>query len=177
MPFIHWLNTNYSEQGPVKYIAFTLEAIAATTLFLLMLLTCADVTGRYFFSNAIDGTTELTELAIAIMIFSVLPVITWRGGHVVVDILDHYINSKIIQVLSLLAAFLISTSLYFLGSRSFELAARSLRREETTEYLELPVGYIVQYIATMSWITAALMITYGVYLLLRKPISEPLINE
>jgi TRAP-type C4-dicarboxylate transport system permease small subunit len=161
--FNHWLNENYSEQGPIKYVAFCLEAISAITLFCLMLLTCADVAGRYFFSNSVDGTTELTEVAIAIMIFAVLPVITWRGGHVVVDILDSYFSSKVIQALSLLAAFLISSTLYFLGVRIFELAARSLRREEITEYLEFPIGYIVQYIATMSWITAAFMITYGVY--------------
>jgi TRAP-type C4-dicarboxylate transport system permease small subunit len=165
--FNHWLASNYSEQGPVKYVAFILEAIAATTLFSLMLLTCADVAGRYFFSNSIDGTTELTEIAIAVMIFAVLPVITWRGGHVVVDILDSYFNAKIIKALSLLAAFLMSSTLYLLGVRIFELAARSLRREETTEYLELPVGYIVQYIAALSWITAGLMITYGVYRILQ----------
>ena len=166
MSFNHWLANNYAEQGPVKYVAFILEAISATTLFSLMLLTCADVAGRYFFSNSIDGTTELTEIAIAVMIFAVLPVITWRGGHVVVDILDSYFNAQFIKALSLLAAFLISSTLYLLGIRIFELAARSLRREETTEYLELPVGYIVQYIATLSWITAGLMITYGVYRIL-----------
>lgn len=166
MTFNHWLTSNYSEHGPIKYVAFILEAIAALTLFSLMILTCADVGGRYFFSNSIDGTTELTEVAIAIMIFAVLPVITWRGGHVVVDILDNFLNAKIIKVLSLLAAFLMSSTLYFLGVRIFELAARSLRREEITEYLEFPIGYIVQYIATMSWITAAFMISYGIYRIL-----------
>ena len=168
MSFNQWLSQIYSEQGPVKYVAFILEAIAATTLFSLMILTCADVVGRYFLFGSIDGTTELTELAIAIMVFAVLPIITWRGGHVVVDILDDYFNHKIIKSLSLLAALLMSSSLYFIGVRSFELAARSLRREEVTEYLELPVGYIVQYIALMSWITAALMISYGVYRILKS---------
>lgn len=168
MSFQHWLHSNYSEQGPIKYVAFTLEAIAAFTLFALMILTCADVAGRYFFSDSIDGTTELTEIAIAIMIFAVLPVITWRGGHVVVDILDNFFSTKMIKVLSLLAAFLMSSTLYFLGVRIFELAARSMRREEITEYLEFPVGYVVQYIATLSWITAAFMITYGVYRILTQ---------
>ncbi|MCJ8340081.1 MAG: TRAP transporter small permease [Pseudomonadales bacterium] len=168
MSFKLWLNQNYTERGPIKLIAFSLEAISALTLFSLMLLTCADVVGRYFFNNSVDGTTELTEIAIAVMIFAVLPVITWRGGHVVVDILDDYLNDKIIKVLSLLAAFIISSTLYFLGLRIYQIAARSLRREEVTEYLELPVGYIVQYIATMSWITAAMMISYGVYLIIKN---------
>jgi len=168
MSFTDWINNHYPEKGPIKFVAFTLEAIAAITLFSLMLLTCADVAGRYFFSNSIDGTTELTEIAIAVMIFAVLPVITWRGGHVVVDILDSFFNNDIIKALSLLAALLISSTLYFLGVRIFQLAERSLRREEITEYLELPVGYIVHYIAIMSWITAALMISYGVFIIIKK---------
>jgi len=168
MSFTDWINENYPEQGPIKLVAFTLEAIASVTLFLLMILTCADVAGRYFFSNSIDGTTELTEIAIAVMIFAVLPVITWRGGHVVVDILDSFFNHNVIKALGLLAALLISATLYFLGVRIYQLAERSLRREEITEYLELPVGYIVQYIAIMSWITAAMMISYGVFIIIKK---------
>lgn len=161
-----WLTAHYEEKGPVAWLAFFLELIAAVTLFLLMLLTCADVFGRYFLGNSVDGTTELTEMAIAIMVFAEMPVITWRGGHVVVDILDRMLGNTLIKVLGLVAAFLMSTSLYFLAVRIFELAERSLRRSEVTEFLQFPVGYVVEYIAIMSWITAGLMISYGVYRLL-----------
>ncbi|MBU2966569.1 TRAP transporter small permease [Amphritea sp. 2_MG-2023] len=166
MTFSAWLTAHYEEKGPVIWLAFFLELIAAVTLFLLMMLTCADVFGRYFLSNSVDGTTELTEMAIAILVFAEMPVITWRGGHVVVDILDRMMGSSLIKVLGLVAAFLMSTSLYFLAVRIFELAERSLRREEVTEFLQFPIGYVVEYIAIMSWITAALMISYGVYRLL-----------
>ena len=88
MTFSAWIAAHYEEKGPVAWLAFFLELIAAVTLFLLMLLTCADVFGRYFLDNAVDGTTELTEMGIAILVFAEMPVITWRGGHVVVDILD-----------------------------------------------------------------------------------------
>jgi len=166
MTFSAWITAHYEEKGPVAWLAFFLELIAAVTLFLLMLLTCADVFGRYFLDNAVDGTTELTEMGIAILVFAEMPVITWRGGHVVVDILDKMMGSAMIKALGLLAAFLMSTSLYFLAVRIYELASRSLRRDEVTEYLQMPVGYIIEYIAIMSWITAAAMITYGVYRLL-----------
>jgi len=166
MTFSAWIAAHYEEKGPVAWLAFFLELIAAVTLFFLMLLTCADVFGRYFLDNAVDGTTELTEMGIAILVFAEMPVITWRGGHVVVDILDKMMGSALIKVLGLFAALLISTSLYFLAVRIYELAARSVRRGEVTEYLQMPVGYIIEYIAIMSWITAALMITYGIYRLL-----------
>ena len=161
-----WITAHYEEKGSVAWLAFFLELIAAITLFFLMLLTCADVFGRYFLDNAVDGTTELTEMGIAILVFAEMPVITWRGGHVVVDILDKMMGNTLIKVLGLLSALLMSTSLYFLAVRIYELASRSLKRGEVTEYLQMPVGYIVEYIAIMSWATAALMISYGIYRLL-----------
>lgn len=156
----------------MAWLAFVLELIAALTLLGLMLLTCADVAGRYFLGNAIDGTTELTEMGIAILVFAEMPVITWRGGHVVVDILDRTLGDRMLKVLGLLSALLISGAFAFLATRIHSLAARSLRREEVTEYLQLPVGYVVEYIALMSWATAALMISYGIYRLLNPP-AEP----
>lgn len=169
MSFTTWLSQYYPEKGPVKFIAFALEALAATTLLLLMFLTCLDVAGRYFFANSIDGTTELTEIAIAVIVFAELPVITWRGGHVVVDILDSFLPAMTLKVLTLFSALLISSTLYFLGIRIFQLAERSLRRGEISELLEIPVGIIVQYIAIMSWMTAALMLTYGIYHIIITP--------
>jgi TRAP-type C4-dicarboxylate transport system permease small subunit len=166
MTFSAWLTEHYEEKGPVVWLAFALELVAAVTLFFLMMLTCADVFGRYFLADAVDGATELTEMGIAIIVFAEMPVITWRGGHVIVDVLDKWLGSKVIKVLGLLSAFLISTSLYVLAVRIFELAERSIRREEVTEYLRFPIGYIVEYIAVMSWVTAAAMITYGVYRML-----------
>ena len=166
MTFSAWISAHYEEKGPVAWLAFFLELIAAITLFFLMLLTCADVFGRYFLDNAVDGTTELTEMGIAILVFAEMPVITWRGGHVVVDILDRMMGNALIKALGLFSALLMSTSLYFLAVRIYELAARSLKRGEVTEYLQMPVGYIVEYIAIMSWATAALMISYGIYRLL-----------
>lgn len=163
MAFSAWLSAHYEEKGPIKWLAFALELVAALTLFFLMILTCADVVGRYFFGNSVDGATELTEIGIAVLVFAEMPVVTWRGGHVVVDILDRMWGSVALKALGLLSALLMSGSLYYLGVRIYQLAERSLRREEVTELLELPVGYIVQYIAVMSWLTAALMISYGVY--------------
>ncbi len=166
MTFSAWLTAHYEEKGPVAWLAFFLEVIAAVTLFFLMILTCADVFGRYFLANAVDGTTELTEMGIAILVFAEMPVITWRAGHVVVDILDRWLSNTVVKALGLLSALVISTSLYYLATRIYYLANRSFRREEVTEYLQMPVGYIIEYIAIMSWVTAAAMITYGVYRLL-----------
>ncbi|GGO79199.1 hypothetical protein GCM10011348_12880 [Marinobacterium nitratireducens] len=155
MPFSAWLREHYREKGPMKLLAFALEALAALALALLMLLTCADVIGRYFFSNAVDGAVEMTEIAIAVIVFAEIPVITWRGTHVVVDIMDNAFGPTLVRFLESLTSLIIAAALYFLGNRIFVEAARSLRRGEVTEHLQLPVGYVIQYIGVMCWVAAA----------------------
>lgn len=161
-----WLDSHYPEAGPVRWVAFLLEIIAAGGLFLLMLLTCADVGGRYLFNNAVDGAVEMTQIGLAIIVFAEMPVVTWRGSHIFVDLLDQILGEKLVRILSVFAALTISTSFYFVAVRIWELAERQLRRGVTTEYLELPAGYLVQYIAIMSWFTAAGMLSYGLYKIL-----------
>jgi len=158
-----WVEKHYPEPNIYRWIGLTLEGIAATVLLLLVLLTCFDVAGRYLFNNSIDGAVELTQIGLAIMVFAQMPVITWRGSHVVVDLLDHILGNRIVKILGIFSVFIVSTSFYFLAVRIYQLAERSLRRGELTEYLGLPAGHIAQYIAVMSWITAAGMLTYGAY--------------
>lgn len=170
-----FISSNYPERVWVfKWVAFLLEVISACALLFLMALTCTDVIGRYFFSNSLDAASELTEIALAILIFAEMPIITWRGGHIIVDVLDSYLGSRIVQVLGLISIFVISSGLYILAVKIFALAERSLRRSEVTEYLGMPIGYIVQYIAIMSWITAFCAITYGLFDLFKSATDHSL---
>lgn len=169
-----WFKTHYPEPGVIRWIAFLLELVAASGLFFLMLLTCVDVGGRYLFNNSVDGAVEITQITLAIVVFAEMPVVTWRGAHILVDLLDSYVNQTVIKVLSLFSALIISTSFYVVAVRIWQLGERQLRRGVVTEYLELPAGYLVEYIAIMSWFTAAGMVTYGIYRIIStKNISGP----
>ncbi|MBB1274624.1 MULTISPECIES: TRAP transporter small permease [Psychromonas] len=169
MTLNNWISAHYEEQGmAIKWVAFSLELIAGITLLLLMFITCTDVVGRYLFNNSLDAASELTEIGIAIIVFAEMPIITWRGGHVVVDMLDNFLGGTIVKVLGVLSILVISSSLYYLAAKIFFLGARSIRRSEASEFLAIPMGYVVQYIAIMSWVTAATVISYGTYHLLKK---------
>jgi len=128
-----------------------------------MLITCVDVFGRYLFNNPLTGSTELTEIAVGIVIFSVFPILSWRNDHIVVDILDHFFSPRIHMIRTILINGLISVALIFLGKRIYELGQRSLSFGEVTEYLEIPLGWMMVYIAVMCWATALAAITLGVY--------------
>lgn len=62
-------------------------ALAGVVLFSLMLLTTADVIGRYFFNAPIDGVVDLTQFAVLIMTFLSFAYCGYRGAHVVIELL------------------------------------------------------------------------------------------
>ncbi len=128
----------------------------------LMLITCIDVFGRYLFNNPLTGSTELTEIAVGIVIFSVFPIVSWRNDHVVVDILDHFFSRRVHMIRTIVINLLISVALVFLGQRIYVLGQRSLSYGEVTEYLAIPLGWMMIFIAIMCWVTALAVVTLGI---------------
>ena len=61
--------------------------VAGAVLVILMLLTTADVVGRYFFDTPITGVFDLTHFAVLIMVFFGLAYCGWNGGHVAIELL------------------------------------------------------------------------------------------
>jgi TRAP-type C4-dicarboxylate transport system permease small subunit len=152
-----------TEKGPIKWLVLFLELAAATTLFFMMMITVVDVVGRYVFNSPLSSTTELTEVSMGIIVFSVLPIITWRNDHVVVDLLDrlfppiaHMLRTAIIHLIT-------SVALGFLGKRIIEMGERSLSYGEVTEYVEIPLGGVYYILGSMCWLTAFMAITLGIY--------------
>lgn len=154
MSFVSWLNKNYEERGLMRWLAFFFELISSLALFALMVLTCVDVVGRYFFHKPIIGAAELTEIGLAMVIFAALPIITWRGGQIVVDLIDHVLPSRALKVLMALSSTIVALSLYFVAFRIYAIGARNLSRGIVTDFLSIPTGYVIQLIAIFSWITA-----------------------
>lgn len=168
MSFNTWLNKLYEERGLMKWLAFLFELLAGIALFALMVFTCADVIGRYFLQSPILGAKELTEIGLAIVVFAALPVITWRGGQIVVDLIDHILPEKVLKLLMVISSFIVATSLYFVAFRIYELGLRNLKRGIVTDFLHIQTGYVMQFIAVFSWITALTILLLMVINIFRK---------
>ena len=152
-----------TEKGPIKWLAFFLNGLSAITLFTLMMITCIDVVGRYVFNSPLVGSTELTEMAVGIVVFSAFPIISWRRENIVVDILDNYISVKIEFLRTILINISSAVALFFIGQRIILLGKRSLGYGEVTEYLAIPTGWMINFIGIMCWVTAFLLVTVGIY--------------
>ena len=157
------VNKPHGEFGLAKWLAFILELVSSIVLLALMLLTCFDVIGRYVFNNSINGTTELTELALCIIVFCQLPIVTLTSAHVVVDILDRILPVIFMRISSLAINLTIAAGFFFLSERVWFQAARSLRRGVMTEFLHIPLAYFIQFIAIMMFVTAVILVLKAFY--------------
>lgn len=71
-----------------------LSYLGAVGLFVMMLLTAADVAGRYLFNRPILGAFELTEFLVLILIFSFLARTQAEKNHVAVELLLGRLSKK-----------------------------------------------------------------------------------
>ncbi|MFV0361215.1 TRAP transporter small permease [Tropicimonas sp.] len=118
----------------------TLGLSAALILFSLILITCVDVVGRYFFSAPLKGAFELTEVLLAALVFTALPLTTERKEHVEVDLLDLFLGDRASRYLSAFAG-LFSASL--LATLAWRLASHAMSAAEdgaVTNALYIPLA-------------------------------------
>lgn len=136
--------------------------LAATVLFLLMAMTFFDVILRSVVNDPIESATELTRLFMAIMVFSALPVISWRGEHIVVDLLDPLFSRGLARIRDVIVNLSGGALLLWPAWRVWALADRARNYGDVTEYLNIPQFYIAYFIALMTFITAFALLARGI---------------
>jgi TRAP-type transport system small permease protein len=143
-----------------KVLKWSSGLMAAMALFTIMWLTLFDVTGRKFFSHSVPGGLELTELLMVMVIFGALPLVSWRGEHVVFDSLDHLIPPLLKDIQGRLVELLCACTF---GGLAWLMNQRALRFSEygdSTVYLQFSI-------APVAWLmTALLSLTALVHLIL-----------
>ncbi|CUH46987.1 MULTISPECIES: TRAP transporter small permease [Ruegeria] len=128
--------------------------IAAGTLFMLMCMTFLDVVLRSAFDNPIESATELTRLFMAIIVFSALPLVSWKGENIVVDLLDPFFSERLAQMRDSLIDAICGIVLIWPAIRVWELAERARQYGDVTEYLNLPQFYVGWFISIFVALTA-----------------------
>lgn len=129
-----------------------LETLAAISLFLMMAITFVDVFARYFFNSPIDGSTEMIEVLLAVMVFMAFPLVSWKEENICVDLLDAYFPDKWIDLRQAVINAICSLSLVLVALSNWKLAGRSLEYEEVSEILEIPLGYITYLISVTGFV-------------------------
>lgn len=148
--------------------------MASLALFALMVLTFADVIMRSVFNAPIEAATELIRIGIALIVFSALPVLSGREGHIAADLLDRpFANWGLQRWRDGLVTLACGVMLWFPAGRVVDLAYRALSYGDVTEYLEIPTFYIGMFIAVMTYITAIVLILRGLLRLFAPQLLSP----
>lgn len=157
------------------WLGRVLLGAAALILLAMLLLTCADVIGRYMLNAPINGKTELTRFMMAGLIACTLPVIGVTGGHISVDLLDRFFSPRAAAIRDLLTDGLAAAALGVLGYWLIFRADRLLSRGYVSDFLHLPLYPVAYFVAAMTFVAClalilkmALDITY-----IRRPELRP----
>lgn len=147
--------------------------LASAALFALMVMTFTDVILRSVLNAPIEAATELTRMLMAIVVFAVLPVLSVRDGHIVVDLLDPLLRGSLINRLRDAVISIICGAMLILpAERVLVLAERARSYGDLTEYLNIPQFYIGWFIAIMTYITALVLLLHGVIALFAPKLLE-----
>jgi TRAP-type transport system small permease protein len=77
-----------ASRSKVPRLERVLGLISALPVALIVALTFVDVFGRYVFSSPVRGSLEIIEFAMALVIFTALPLVTHHRQHVSVGLFD-----------------------------------------------------------------------------------------
>ncbi|MDP6030264.1 MAG: TRAP transporter small permease [Arenicellales bacterium] len=126
------------------------DGLSSVALFALMVMTCVDVTGRYFFNAPLDGATELTQLMMGVIVFAILPAVCFREEHVSVDLLDLWLPSRWINRRQFILNGLMAIMLSAVAWRVWISADFMVEYGDATEFLGIPYAPITYFIAIMN---------------------------
>ena len=130
-----------------------MTTVANMLLCVMVVVTCIDVVGRYFFLAPLLGAHEIITLSMGIMIYLGMPLVTASREHLMIDLVANLLSSKgkhiqqiAINSIAALTFILFSYLLLFYG---FGLA-EDLMITEDLEIEQAPIAYVM---AVMCFLT------------------------
>lgn len=124
-----------------RFLSAAFGYLTAFLLFSLMVLTCIDVAGRYLFDHPVYGGFELTGILLGLTIFFALPLASFSGENVTIDILT-FKSRGVRAVQRVVIGLLGGLFLLILARQLWLFSGRLLAAGETTLQLGIPIAYV-----------------------------------
>jgi TRAP-type C4-dicarboxylate transport system permease small subunit len=142
-----------NEHAWEKRIDAVLGVAASVLLFGMMLLTFADVVARYLLNTPIRGAFEITELALLVLIFAGLPLVSHADEHVTMDFIDRLLPPAGRRAAVRFAHVVCAAVMFFLTWQIWIKAGKISSYGDTTEVLLIAVGPFVYFMDAMIALT------------------------
>jgi TRAP-type C4-dicarboxylate transport system permease small subunit len=121
----------------------------------MMALTFADVVARYLLNRPIRGGFEITELALLVLIFAGLPLVSHADEHVTMDFIDRILPARLRGSWMRFMHALCAAIMFFLAWQVWIKATRIASYNDTTDVLRIALGPFVYFMALMIALTGA----------------------
>lgn len=146
--------------------------MAAFVLLLLVVLTCIDVIGRYFFNNPLVGAVEMVQICMGLIVFLSFPIMFLRNDHIVVDLIPQFGKGRLAWLVAILFLLVTVVVAVVLGDRVYDYAIRAWEDGDITEYLRIPRYPVVGLITLAIFTAAAVSLLRALVLLSRAAVAK-----
>lgn len=127
---------------------------AAAALAAIMLLMLCDVTGRYVFNAPVPGAGELIELAMGVVVFGALPLVTVQNKHIQLDYFSRAIRGRVQSAVNALIALINTGVMAVLAWRILDKALTVYQYGDSTPFLRIPVAPVAFFITACAVLAA-----------------------
>jgi TRAP-type C4-dicarboxylate transport system permease small subunit len=135
--------------GWERRVEAILGVAASGILFAMMLLTFADVVGRYVFNRPVPGAFEVTELLLLVLIFAGLPLVVHADEHAVMDFIDRLLGPRRQRAVDRAIQGLAAAVMFLLAWLIWRKADRIWAYRDATDVLRIVYGPFVYFMAVM----------------------------
>jgi len=137
-----------------RYVEPLTKWAMAIILFAMMVLGVADVLGRYFLNRPVFGATEMAAFGLGLLVFTALPVISYRGEHITVNLLQLKQDSLVERIRNAVMKAISVGVLLFLALELGGNAADYLHYGDTSSGLHIPFGPVAAYMSGFATLAA-----------------------
>lgn len=145
-----------------RLIAASLSGLGGLALLAMVAVTVVDVAGRSVLDRPLNGGFELTEILLALLIFTGLPLVSLRGGHVTITLTDRWFGPRAARARDGVIGILCAVICGVIAWRLWMLGHRLANYGDTFDFLPLSKAAIAYPMSGLAGLTAALLIVRAV---------------
>lgn len=147
-----------AQAGKLSGWEIPLGILASVLMLLIVGLTFVEVFTRYVFAKPIKGASEIIQFAMALMIFTALPLITARRGHVTVSLIDDAIRGALKRVVDAIVDLCSLIAVGIIAWRLFVDATDRVASSDATVVLNWPMAPLVYAMSALAAVTAVVQV-------------------
>jgi TRAP-type C4-dicarboxylate transport system permease small subunit len=148
-------------------IGTCMSYLGMSAVVFLALLTGMDVVGRYLFNSPLQGTFELTEIVMCLVVAFGIAFTTAKDEHIMVDALFEKLPSSAQRKLTVVANTCGVLVFGILCWKGVETGIESIRDKEATELLNVPV-FPFKFILVLGFFLSLLFVIVRIVQLMNR---------